>query len=221
MAWPMFRSIKPGHFPWYLTDWEARFLRHVLEQTLALAPRLLESPDLLLPEDEESDLYLVRVPRLEGDEMVWGDSWIAVPEPGSTISLVMDSDLLQSVKQLPRRNVSLEMDFFAILAQIQDKPGTRPFLPYMLLTVDHESGMILDSKLMLADPDLESMWAQIPLSIVELFAKLEGVPKTVYVRDHFLGSFLGTLTNELDFNMRVSPALRQLDSAKRFLIDRF
>src|ERR1051326_7444971 len=46
-AWPMFRSYRPGFMPWFVTSEEARFLAHALEQTLEVAPRVKEDPDIL------------------------------------------------------------------------------------------------------------------------------------------------------------------------------
>jgi len=46
-AWPMFRSYRPGFWPWYLEAWEVRFLTHALEQAVeADAVKLVLSPSL-------------------------------------------------------------------------------------------------------------------------------------------------------------------------------
>ena len=221
MTWPMFRSIWPGHFPWHLTGWEARFLHHVLQQTLEVTPRLKEDPEALLPEDEENGLYLVRTPRKKGDALIWEDAWTSVSTFTHTVPLVMDMNLLRSVKRLPKSKASIEMDFFALPFQIQEKRGERPFLPYMLLSVEREHGIILDSDIMVADPDLTAMKGKIPLKIVELFARLKMRPRVVYVRDDYMASYLEKLANELGFKIRITPTFRYLDGARKALLEHF
>ena len=41
-AWPMFRSYRPGFFPWLIDSHEAELLTCALEQVLVVAPRLGE-----------------------------------------------------------------------------------------------------------------------------------------------------------------------------------
>jgi len=77
-AWPMFRSYRPGYFPWFLTSEEARFLTWRLEQGLEMALRFRDDPSILEPPDKGS--YLVRVPRKEGDAIIWEDQWVR-PSP--------------------------------------------------------------------------------------------------------------------------------------------
>src|SRR5262249_20651700 len=38
-AWPLFRSYRPGYYPWYLEAAEAQFLTHILEQAKTVARR--------------------------------------------------------------------------------------------------------------------------------------------------------------------------------------
>ena len=47
-AWPLFRSYRPGYFPWYLEAWEARFLTCALEQAVEVAQRFKEDTTLLV-----------------------------------------------------------------------------------------------------------------------------------------------------------------------------
>ncbi|MFQ6618703.1 MAG: hypothetical protein ACE5QV_08465, partial [Fidelibacterota bacterium] len=66
-SWPMFRSYRPGFFPWYLTDYEAKFLTLALQQVVEVSLRFKDDPDLLTSDEE--DLFLVRVPGKRGDKL--------------------------------------------------------------------------------------------------------------------------------------------------------
>lgn len=96
-AWPLFRSFRPGYFPWYLEADEARFLTVVLEQTLDVAPRFRKAPALREPEDTP---YLVRVPRRQDGALVWEDRAMDMPPPErQPVRLMMDIPLLEELKQ--------------------------------------------------------------------------------------------------------------------------
>lgn len=218
-AWPLFRSYRPGYFPWYLEADEARFLTVVLEQTLDVTPRFREDPALLETEDEQ---YLVRVPHRKDDGLAWDDRIMDVPPPERPpIRLMMDIPLLEKLKQSPQRSSRIEMDFFMFPVPFQEKKGARPQFAYMLLTVEAQSGFVMGSDLLKPEPTLESMWGQVPLYAVRHFASLGIVPQEVAVRSGLLFSLLKPLAKELSFTLTPSRRLRALDSAKDFLLDRF
>lgn len=221
-AWPMFRSIIPGYLPWQLTAWEARFLRHVLEQTLEVAPRLQTDPDALFSEeDEENDLYLIRVPHQDGDELIWEDAWQEPAPAELAFPIDIPPQLGEHVLTLPKSEGSLEIDIFSLPARIQEHRDDRPYFPYVLLFVDHQSGFIFDTKFLSPEPDWLTIWSQAPVAILELFARLGAIPKTVYVRHDFLITMLNTLASILDFKVEPVLYLEQLDEAKDFLMSRF
>ncbi len=68
-AWPVFRSHVPGYYPWHLNQDEARFLRIALERGRRVAWTVREDETLLTK--VKKGLYLVQVPRAEGDRVVW------------------------------------------------------------------------------------------------------------------------------------------------------
>lgn len=218
-AWPMFRSYRPGFFPWFLEAEEACLLTYALEQVIDVAPRFRKDPSLLAPVDEQS--YLVRVPRQRGDSLTWRDHILDVPPPEfPTISLVMDIQALEKLKRIPPSRNRLEIDFFMFPASIGER-GARPAFPYMLLTVDAQSGMVLGSELLTADPSLEAMWGLIPMNVVYQLARFGIVPGEVRVRSGLLFELLRPLAQELRFKLKQSKTMNSLDSAKEFLLQRF
>jgi len=219
-AWPLFRSYRPGYFPWHLEADEARYLTVVLEQVLDVAPRFRDDPALLITDDDES--YLVRVARRKGKALHWEDQIIEVPPPEHPpIQLMMDIPLLEKLKQSSRRVSRIEMDFFMFPVPFQEERGARPQFAYMLLTVEAQSGFVLGSDLLKPEPTLESMWGQVPMYAVRHFATLGVVPQEVAVRSGLLFHLLKPLAEELHFTLKPSYSLRALDNAKDFLLDRF
>lgn len=212
-AWPLFRSYRPGFVPWHLTQDEARFLIHALTQMLVIAQRLAENDETLEPPDEFT--YLVRVPSMQGDDIVWQDQMMHIlpPEPQG-INIQMDLNALTFVKSLPQRNVNVEIDFFMMPVRIQEKKEDRPFFAYNLLLVDSQSGIILGVQTMGADPSFEDMLGRVPLEIVHILAQSSLRPKSILVRPSRTQMLLAPLCEGLGIHLKIKPKLRELDAAK-------
>jgi hypothetical protein len=218
-AWPMFRSYRPGRFPWYVEAQEARFLAYALEQTVDIAPRFKEDPEVLAPGDEES--YLLRVPREKEGALTWEDQVVSVPPPEpETISITMDVDVLEALKTVPPSQASLEVDLFTLPIRIGER-GTRPYLAYMLLVVESASGMVLGSEVLTADPTPEAMYGTVPANVAQLLARMNIRPREVRVRSMLLFQLIGILAHELGFEVRQSFELPALDEARAFITQRF
>ncbi len=188
-AWPMFRSYRPGFAPWFLETEEARFLTYALGQLADVAPRFREDPSLLESLDDES--YLVRVPRREDGTLVWEDRLMDVPPPEpSTIQIGMVPQVLEDLERLPPSRNRLEMDFFMFPAPVQEKKEVRPYFPYMLLTVDIQSGAILGNEMLKPDTSPEAMWGLIPETVGHQLAGAELVPEEVTVSSGLLFQLL-------------------------------
>ena len=218
--WPMFRSYRPGFFPWFLEAEEARSLAEALDQLLEVAPRFKEDRSLLVPEDERT--YLVRVAHQEGDTRIWEDTVVEVPPPEPvSIQIEMDPEVLESLQSLPQSGHELEVDLFVFPTPIQGEKGARPVFPYMLLTVDAESGMVLGTELLEPVPSLEAMWSSVPLAFAWQLAGLELMPNEVTVGSGLLFGLLKPLAEASKFELKWSPFLPALDEAKEALFETF
>jgi hypothetical protein len=218
-AWPMFRSYRPGYFPWYLEAQEARFLTRALEQVLEVAPRVQEDPGLL--EAEEEDLYLVRIAEESTEGSAWKDRMIAIPETApKQISISMDVQALKRLKRLSRSKLSLEADLFLFPASFGER-GERPQCAHMLLIVEKEQGMVLGSEFLESAPQVETMYGRVPSTFVRILEGVKLVPTEVRVRSYVLEQLLAPLADELGFKIRWTPALPALQRAKAFLTQRF
>jgi hypothetical protein len=218
-AWPLFRSYRPGFYPWYLEAGEAHLLTHVLEQTLDVAPRFKEDPSLLDPFDD--DRYLVRAPSQNGGTLTWEDRIVRVPPPEpAKIPIAIDVQTLEKLKRLPRSQHTIEIDFFMMRSVIHEK-GARPYFPYMLLVVEASRGVILGTELLSPEISLEAMWGSIGAHVLKSLAGVRIVPQQISVRSELLLGLLQPLANELGFQLRQSPFLPGLDPAKEALLERF
>ena len=214
-AWPMFRSYRPGFFPWYVEAQEARFLTRALEQTLVMAPRIREDPALLELEDEES--YLVRTACEEDGKLVWEDRIvrIAPPEPKS-FPVHMDRQALEWLMAMEPTPLALEMDLFMAPAQIGER-GARPRYAHLLLMVDGDSGIVLGSQLLTSDPTPEAMYGKVPATIARMLAEVNMRPAEVRVRSLVLYELVEILSEKLGFRLYHDEWLPSLETAKEYL----
>jgi hypothetical protein len=217
--WPMFRSYRPGFFPWFLEAEEARSLAEALDQLLEVAPRFREDRSLLTPDDES---YLVRVAHQKGGARVWEDTVMEVPPPEPvSIQIEMDPAALESLESLPQSGHEFEMDLFMFPTPIQGERGARPVFPYMLLTVDAGSGMVLGTELLEPVPSLEAMWGSVPLAVARQLAGSGLRPEQVTVGSELLFGLLQPLAESSRFELKRSPFLPALHEAREALFEAF
>lgn len=105
--------------------------------------------------------------------------------------------------------------------QISEERGARPYFPHMLLVVESDSGFVFSSELLSPESGLKVMWAEIPTTVVHQLAKIGVIPRQIKVRSPLLDQLLGTLVEELGFQVKSTRNLPSLDHAKEFLLKRF
>lgn len=132
----------------------------------------------------------------------------------------MDMEALEYVKQLPRGEHTLEMELSVFPVRIQEK-GARPYLPYMLLLVESQSGMSLGNELLVPEPGLVEMWGLVPMKVIHQLARMGLLPREIRVRSFRLLALLQLLEEELDVEVKATPWLPSLDRAKEALLHWF
>ena len=151
-------------------------------------PRFREDSSLLEPFDSEG--YLLRAPRREGETLLWEGASTGIPPlDAPPIEVEMGVSKIEALGQLPRRGVRLEVDFFMFPAPVRDE-GDRPYFPHMLLTVDAVSGMILGSELLKPFPSQEAMWGSVPEDLADQLSGVGLLPEKVSVDSELLFQLL-------------------------------
>lgn len=144
-SWPVFRNYLPGYHPWFLTGEEARYLTLAIYQAMDVSLRFKKNPKML---NSEENRYLVRVPVMEEEGLKWRDEWL---EPGAFEKAEISSEpidelRLERIKRTIPRQVGIwEADFFYLPGPVQRRKEERPYYPYMMLWVDHDSGFIFNT----------------------------------------------------------------------------
>ncbi len=143
--WPMFRNWTPGFFPWFIMPEEAHYILQLIPQVIDVTERFKQDPALLIP--PEPGQYLVRVPRSGQEGLIWGDEWrtpAPLPNP-EVIDLSLYSSTIENIRENIPLSISpdiLEIDYFYSSNTVKENQE-RPYFPWMMLCVDHETGLIL------------------------------------------------------------------------------
>ena len=209
-SWPLFRSYRPGYYPWYLTGEEARYLTLCLWQVIDVSLRFKDNSGILTP--PVKNRYLVRVPKKDETGLSWRDMWIEpLPlEKGEIIAEPIDTDHLEKIKRkIPHRKGVWEVDFFYYPSPIKEKEE-RPFYPYITLWVEHHSGLILNHYLGKPAEYMSEFQGQF-LKFAEDYKSL---PQEILVKKEETFKLLELITSELGINLRRVRKLRMLEEAQ-------
>lgn len=215
---PIFRSSRPGYFPWFITREETRLLVHTLSQTINVAGRLLENPNIFfLERDDTTVSLLVRLPHSRGSELIWEDRIqkfpLRRPEP---IALPIEPAILNKLKQIAQGDLEIELDLFMGPGAV-GKRSERPLAVFNLLLGDHESGFICGVKTMTAEHGLGAMYSGVPNQVAHLLLEMQLVPKQLRIRSDKLLTLMKPLAGELKIELLHVDELPAIEEAANFL----
>ena len=194
-AWPQFRSYEPGLHPWYLKSHEARFLTTCIRQTMGVARRLKDDPDLLKRPSKDAPVFLVRIPTVKDDGVSWSETWIEPPPPElPEIPMpTIDRERLELIKNALRQGDDIwEADVFYSPEAVRDG-NERPWFPRMVMLVDSDAGMVLDSDITEQDEWPERL-AVMFIGMVEGVGKL---PRALFVCRGAVSEIMEPITSYL------------------------
>ena len=215
--WPLFRSYEPGYHPWYITKDEVGYLTLALKQTIEVALRFKEEPDMLTP--PRRNRYLVRVPRKTKGGRRWEDKWLKpepLEEPRMAVPPLNEVRLQKIKKTIKRRGGSWEADFFYSPAPVREG-NERPYYPYTILYVDGHSGLILHADV--AKP-MEYM-TQFPNGLMGLIENAKMRPSEILVKKEESFELLELIASRLDIKLKLVRELEMLEYAQNSMFQFF
>ncbi|MCR4406687.1 MAG: hypothetical protein NUW24_07175 [Anaerolineae bacterium] len=212
-AWPVFRSYRPACFPWYLTADEAKFLTLVLQQAREVSLRFRENHALLDPPQE--DLWFVRVPEKTEQGLVWKDTWLTptLLEEEIPVEPVDELRLARFKKGARRVQAVWEVDLFLSPTAVQEEKGERPYYPYMILLVDHESGFVLGSDIVAPGVHLTEFTGR----FLTLAERVKCLPVEIWTRKEEIYDLLEPVVSRLGIELYMVDELEALREARTAL----
>ena len=211
---PQFRSQWPGYFPWFLTRAEARFLINVLTQTTRVAKEFLNDPKMLpLNESSEDRNYLIRFPRIDGENRTWTNRIKRIDEVlEQLVPLAVEASVIEQLKSLPTGDPQ-EIALFTLPSKIGG-PNERPRVLYALMAANALTGYVFGFEALEATGGGDLLYAELPEKVAAIWLKHQVVPSEARVRSRKLIEVFGTLCDEVKVKLNLVKELPAVDEGK-------
>ncbi len=217
--WPYFHGYRPGWLPWPTDAREARWLTLALEQTLAVAPRLLDDPGILCQENKKQH-WMIRVLDDRHGEPVWTDSYGPVKLPPKALKPCVPEVLLQQAARLPNMKAPLEFDVFPSFMSVAEKKGQRPQSPFLMLGVNGKNGMVAGFEILPVEKTMDEMWSEVPERFLDILIKSGFRPAELHVPAHNpLHGLLEPIGRDLKLRVATRNDLPCLNEARQSLMN--
>ncbi len=196
--WVMAREYSPGWLPWYISEEQAVFLTHALQQAVVVAIRAEEDPDMLQFDEEQ---VLVRVPRQTPKGLQWEDQIMDLPACTYEPAIPVSDAIVERGRQLPQtRNTLMLILSFGPQPVKDDQEDGRPFFPTMAMLLDKKSRAILSFE-MFAPNDMEKL----PHWFVYILEQRKERPAKIIISNGFGAGMMEQLAEKLSIKLEVRP----------------
>ncbi len=215
-AWPVFRSLSPGYVPWFLEEWEVRFLKNCLEQVIHVSQRIKKEPQLL---DVGENSLFARIGQQTEDGYKWVDGSVSnavEAEYEYIYCYISEGELKYIRRSYPVKEEILECDISFFPEPVQVQADERPYFPRMYLCLDTRSRMVIDYTLVHPNHATE----QIQQQFVELIQKLKFIPQAIHIDNEETYMTLIPLADQLGIRL-IHTRLPHIQEAKESMFSSF
>ena len=215
--WPMFRSYRPGYFPWFLTKKEALFLTAAIEQAIDVALRFREDEGLLTSHGE--DEYLIRIPDKIEDIILWEDRWMK-PAPVEKTKMFddrVDEIRIHKIKRDAVRTEAIwEIETAFSPTPVREKEE-RPYFPQIIAVIDYHSTLALDFYMF----DISSDASDFRNHFLGFLEKNGKLPQEILIRKEETHQLISPIATRLKINVRLVSELLAFEEFYYSMFDFF
>lgn len=208
-AYPVFRTMSPGYYPWFLSKEEVIFATIALQQAIDVCSRRRENENLF--DVPYKNNYFVRVATRTDKGIEWADEW-REPDPLEPQSALLPIDELQLrriISKAVQSGAIWEADYFYADMPVKEK-GT-PYYPSMLLIIDHASGQIINFKL--SNP--EDYRNDFISAIMEIIEQSGVIPQEILTERDETAALLTPLVSVLKIKLTKVKRLKEFNNARK------
>ncbi len=213
---PIFRSIRPGYHPWYVTESEARILTECIRAVICVHDAVADEPDAPFWDYEDS-YPLASVQALEESRIAYEIRPVQAPPHITALPKppALDEARIDRIRgrRLPSRGV-LEVDHFYGPAMIGGK-FERKALFRLGLAVEGETGIVHTPQVSMPEALTGDLLAGATYGAIEL---RQALPVELHVRSQEFKALLQPLAEALRFPVKVRKSLPALEQAKNSLL---
>ena len=217
-SWPLLRSWRPGHLPWFLDRDECA----TMATALACAVELVKRGDA---HDAETDRETEAVPRGSRVPVFAHDpnsgDWredeqlLEPPERGLLVG-DWSRETDRAWQDLPTDRELLDVDVVLLPAAVRE--GSRPRIPYLLLAIDPDQDRVLAQELLHVESTLDAMLASIPHALVRCLQGHRGRPRKIRVRRQRSWALLQPLARQAGCAIELHDSLESLERVEQALL---
>lgn len=211
---PIFRAIRPGFHPWFVTKEEALGLRSCLQAVVAILQQLSSRPQKELWPDEKT-YPLVVPPSSEKDS--YALEWVKLNTPAAP---ALPAASLQEEELALLRNQDYvvkgiwELDYVLSTSPV-GKKNARKAMTSIAMALDAQSGLILSNEMGIASVSPGELLAKV------LFLAIRSTrtfPQEIHVRNASVRDSLLPLAGTLGIFVDVPRNLPAFDTAREHLV---
>jgi hypothetical protein len=215
-ASPIFRASRPGFFPWYVTEGEARLLEECLRAVLVICSAVSAQPELNYWDRLYSYPLVSQVEEKDG-KVRYSVETVEVtlpPEPPLAPARLGAEQLgrLRN-RDFPVRG-TWELDHFSSSAKIGEK-NERKACVRVAVAVDSHSGFLFSPELVSPEVSIADGLAMV---IVRAAEASRALPKEIRVSNHKLKECLSPIAEVFGLSVRVVRSLPALAEAREALL---
>jgi hypothetical protein len=214
---PIFRAIRPGYHPWYVTEGEAGILAQCQRALIKICDHLQANPELHYWDKENVYPTLSR----QGDEEDEQGYRISLVEaPSSPVPMpnlpTLDEARIQRIRdcRYPSQGV-LEVDHFYGAGMVGEA-NQRKACFRVGLAIDAKSGLAYPPEVSLPASSTGDVLTRVVLQAVESARVL---PREIRVRDGEFKALLDPLAQALGVSVGIKKSLPALEFAKKQLLE--
>jgi hypothetical protein len=215
-ASPVFRATRPGFFPWYVTEEEARLLDECLRAVIVICSAVSAQPGLKYWERSYTYPLVSRSDEQEGEprySVEFAEATLPYQPPLAPVQLETEQLRRLRNRDYPVRG-TLELDHFSSGAKIGEK-NERKACVRVAVAVDAASGFLFPPEL--APPEL-SVADALGMAIIRAAESSHSLPREVRVSNQRFKNCLEPLAEVCGFSVKVVRFLPALAEAREALL---
>ena len=213
-AAPIFRALRPGYHPWYVTAEEAGLLATCLRAVIAVCSEIARTGKT--PYWQMAGAYPIFVPTENSWRIELIEPVLPPEPPLSPAQTGLEATVSIRNRDYPVRGV-IELDYFVSLIAVGRK-GERKACTAVALAVDGDSGIVYKPELASPQTSAGDMLAR---ALIGTIRETSAFPSEVRLRNSRVKDCLAPFAESLGLSLRVVPQLPAMDEARESLLRYF
>lgn len=214
--WVQARKMLPGYLPWFMSEEQAVFATHCLQQAITVA-KLFKEDEHCLENEEEKILVMASVEK--GGNLDWQVTYEHEPEEMEIVPRKADPTLItKAKKELEKKKAAICLSLNYMPSPIlSGENETEPFFARMALWIVYGSGHIIASKIFTPkefdknfEPEFFKMLHQIGI-----------IPQQLVVDSQMAIQAIEPLTEALGIDLIYQPDIKEFKEVKEGMLGRF